>query len=155
MGHLDNTLLVFTTDNGAEAISFPDGRVTPFLGQKGESTEGGHRADGHPVAGLHQARYGHRRDDGGARLGADAGRYRWRPKRATTSRSRSRPASTPASSRPPDGGNQREFLEGKTDKSARDCMFYYSCAQLAAVRYQNSKFTYCGSQPGATGWLLP
>ena len=32
MGQLDNTIVVFTTDNGAEAISFPDGGVTPFKG---------------------------------------------------------------------------------------------------------------------------
>jgi arylsulfatase A-like enzyme len=36
--------VVFTTDNGAEAISFPDGGVTPFKGQKGEAWEGGYRA---------------------------------------------------------------------------------------------------------------
>src|SRR5271165_2364028 len=35
MGELDNTIVVFTTDNGAEAISFPDGGITPFKGQKG------------------------------------------------------------------------------------------------------------------------
>src|SRR5215470_16963001 len=44
MGQLDNTIVVFTTDNGAEAISFPDGGVTPFKGQKGEAWEGGMRA---------------------------------------------------------------------------------------------------------------
>jgi arylsulfatase A-like enzyme len=44
MGQLDNTIIVFTTDNGAEAISFPDGGVTPFKGQKGEAYEGGYRA---------------------------------------------------------------------------------------------------------------
>ena len=44
MGELDNTIVVFTTDNGAEAISFPDGGVTPFKGQKGEAWEGGFRA---------------------------------------------------------------------------------------------------------------
>jgi arylsulfatase len=43
MGQLDNTILVFTTDNGAEAITYPDGGVTPFSGQKGESGEGGYR----------------------------------------------------------------------------------------------------------------
>jgi arylsulfatase A-like enzyme len=43
MGQLDNTIIVFTTDNGAEAISYPDGGVTPFNGQKGESAEGGYR----------------------------------------------------------------------------------------------------------------
>ena len=44
MGQLDNTIVVFTTDNGAEPISFPDGGITPFKGQKGEAWEGGYRA---------------------------------------------------------------------------------------------------------------
>src|SRR5882757_8831360 len=44
MGQLDNTIVVFTTDNGAENITFPDGGVTPFKGQKGEAWEGGYRA---------------------------------------------------------------------------------------------------------------
>ena len=44
MGAADNTIVVFTTDNGAEAISFPDGGVTPFKGQKGEAWEGGYRS---------------------------------------------------------------------------------------------------------------
>ena len=44
MGQLDNTIVVFTTDNGAETISFPDGGITPFKGQKGEAWEGGYRA---------------------------------------------------------------------------------------------------------------
>ena len=35
MGELDNTIVVFTTDNGAETITFPDGGITPFKGQKG------------------------------------------------------------------------------------------------------------------------
>ena len=44
MGQLDNTIVVFTTDNGAETVSFPDGGITPFKGQKGEAWEGGYRA---------------------------------------------------------------------------------------------------------------
>ena len=34
IGQLDNTIIVFTTDNGAETINFPDGGITPFKGQK-------------------------------------------------------------------------------------------------------------------------
>ncbi|MBV8093637.1 MAG: sulfatase-like hydrolase/transferase [Acetobacteraceae bacterium] len=41
MGQANNTIVVWTTDNGAEAISYPDGGVTLFSGQKGESGEGG------------------------------------------------------------------------------------------------------------------
>jgi len=43
MGQLDNTIVVFTTDNGGEAITFPDGSVTPFKGQKGTAWKGGYR----------------------------------------------------------------------------------------------------------------
>jgi arylsulfatase len=34
MGQLNNTIVVFTTDNGAETFTFPDGGVTPFKGSK-------------------------------------------------------------------------------------------------------------------------
>ena len=62
MGQLNNTIVVFTTDNGAEAISFPDGGVTPFKGQKGEALGGRlPRSDGHPLAGRHQAGHGQER----------------------------------------------------------------------------------------------
>jgi arylsulfatase A-like enzyme len=44
MGELDNTIVVFTTDNGAEAITYPDGGVTPFKGGKLTTWEGGMRA---------------------------------------------------------------------------------------------------------------
>ena len=44
MGQLDNTIVVFTTDNGAETITFPDGGTTPFKGGKLTTWEGGMRA---------------------------------------------------------------------------------------------------------------
>ena len=43
MGELDNTIVVFTTDNGAESETFPDGGMTPVQGQKGDAWEGGYR----------------------------------------------------------------------------------------------------------------
>jgi arylsulfatase len=39
----DNTILVFTTDNGAEVFTWPDGGLTPFAGAKGMILEGGMR----------------------------------------------------------------------------------------------------------------
>jgi arylsulfatase A-like enzyme len=39
----DNTIIIFTTDNGAEVISWPDGGMTPFAGEKGMALEGGMR----------------------------------------------------------------------------------------------------------------
>jgi arylsulfatase A-like enzyme len=43
MGIDDNTIVIFTTDNGAEVMSWPDGGMTPFAGEKGMSLEGGMR----------------------------------------------------------------------------------------------------------------
>jgi arylsulfatase A-like enzyme len=40
----DNTIVMFTTDNGTETFTWPDGGNTPFKGQKGTGYEGGFRA---------------------------------------------------------------------------------------------------------------
>jgi arylsulfatase len=43
MGVEDNTIVVFTTDNGTETFTWPDGGNTPFRAQKGTIYEGGFR----------------------------------------------------------------------------------------------------------------
>jgi arylsulfatase len=43
MGLDDNTIVIFTTDNGTETFTWPDGGNTPFRGQKGTIYEGGFR----------------------------------------------------------------------------------------------------------------
>ena len=58
MGELDNTIIVFTTDNGAEAITFPDGGITPFKGQKLTLGRRYARSVRHSLAGAHQAGHG-------------------------------------------------------------------------------------------------
>ncbi|MCJ7599338.1 MAG: hypothetical protein MUO41_12110 [Methyloceanibacter sp.] len=47
--------------------------------------------------------------------------------------------------------NQRDYLEGKSEKSARDTFFYYTGATPSAVRYKNWKvyFTMEGSSGAA------
>ncbi|MDD5267732.1 MAG: arylsulfatase [Methylococcales bacterium] len=156
MGQLDNTIVVFTTDNGAEAISFPDGGVTPFKGQKGESWEGGFRAPmvirwpGHIKPNTVHAQLFASLDwvptlvdiAGGAKGSEltekiEAGKY---PGIVKTKL---------------DGFDQRDLLEGKTDKSAREAFFYYSGATPSAVRYKNWKMYYSMSESGADGWLMP
>jgi len=44
MGVDDNTIVVFTTDNGTENFTWPDGGQTPFYAGKGTAYEGGFRA---------------------------------------------------------------------------------------------------------------
>ena len=43
LGIADNTIVVYTTDNGAELALWPDGGMTPFHGEKGTTWEGGMR----------------------------------------------------------------------------------------------------------------
>ena len=43
LGIADNTIVVFSTDNGAEKFTWPDGGDTPFRGEKGSTWEGGMR----------------------------------------------------------------------------------------------------------------
>jgi arylsulfatase len=156
MGQLDNTLIVFTTDNGAEAISFPDGGVTPFKGQKGEAWEGGFRAPcvvrwpGHIKPGTVKNKLFAALDwvptlvdiAGGATGDAltkqiEAGQY---PGIVKTHL---------------DGFDQRAYLEGTSEASARDVFFYYSGATPSAVRYKNWKMYYTMAQGGAEGWIQP
>jgi len=156
IGQVNNTIVVFTTDNGAEAITYPDGGVTPFKGQKGEAWEGGYRAPmvirwpGVIKPGTVKNQLFAALDwvptlvdiAGGAKGDAlkqqiEAGQY---PGIVKTTL---------------DGVNQREYLEGRSEKSARDFFFYFSGATPSAVRYKNWKMYYTMSQPGPAGWIMP
>ncbi len=43
LGVANNTIVIFTTDNGAEVMTWPDGGNTPFRGEKATNWEGGYR----------------------------------------------------------------------------------------------------------------
>ena len=43
LGITDNTITMYSTDNGAEVFTWPDGGTTPFLGEKATTWEGGFR----------------------------------------------------------------------------------------------------------------
>src|SRR6266478_2102033 len=43
IGEAENTIVIFTTDNGAEVFTWPDGGMTPFKSTKGTVFEGGFR----------------------------------------------------------------------------------------------------------------
>ena len=157
MGQLDNTIIVFTTDNGGQSQTFPDGGMTPFKANKLTTWEGGMRV---PLVirwpGI--IRPGTIKDDifasldwlptfveiaGGPKGNAlndqiMAGRY---PGIVKTKL---------------DGVNQFDYLTGKSQKSARDTFFYYTGATPSAVRYKNWKiyFTMEGST-GASALLGP
>jgi arylsulfatase A-like enzyme len=156
MGQLDNTVLIFTTDNGAETVSFPDGGITPFKGQKGEAWEGGYRSPcvvrwpGHIKPGTVRKEMfaaldwvptfvdiagGPKGDELNKQI--QAGKYPGIVKTML------------------DGFDQRAYLEGTSEHSARDVFFYYSGATPSAVRYKNWKMYYSMAPGGASGWFLP
>lgn len=43
LGIADNTIVMYSTDNGAETFTWPDGGTTPFRGEKNTQWEGGYR----------------------------------------------------------------------------------------------------------------
>jgi arylsulfatase A-like enzyme len=43
LGLDENTIVMYSTDNGAEKFSWPDGGTSPFRGEKNENWEGGYR----------------------------------------------------------------------------------------------------------------
>jgi arylsulfatase len=154
MGQLNNTIVAFTTDNGAETITYPDGGTTPFKGGKLSTWEGGMRApmvvrwpgvikpgtvkneifaslDWLPtfvnIAG------GPKGDE--LKKQIEAGKY---PGIVKTTL---------------DGVDQRDYLEGKSEKSARETFFYYSGAAPSAVRYKNWKIYFTMVSDSPTGFL--
>jgi len=150
MGQTNNTIVVFTTDNGAETLSFPDGGTTPFKGGKLSTWEGGMRApcvirwpgvikpgtiyndifaslDWLPT--FVEIAGGPKGD--GLKKKIESGTY---PGIVKTTL---------------DGHNQIDYLTGKSAKSATDTFFYYSGSKPSAVRFKNWKiyFTMVSDAP--------
>jgi arylsulfatase len=154
MGQLDNTIVVFTTDNGAETITYPDGGTTPFKGGKLSTWEGGMRAPcvirwpGHIKPGtilndmfssldwlptFVEIAGGPKGD--GLKKEIEQGAY---PGIVKTTL---------------DGVNQIDYLTGKSDKSARDSFLYYSGKDPSAVRYKNWKMYFAMVSDAPAGFI--
>ena len=127
MGELDNTIVVFTTDNGAETITFPDGGTTPFKGGKLSTWEGGMRA---PLV----VRWPGHIEPGTIKNDIFAS-LDWLPtfvEIAGGAKGNELKAQIMKGEYPGivktqlDGVNQLDYLTGKSEKSARDTFLYYS-----------------------------
>jgi arylsulfatase A-like enzyme len=154
MGQSDNTIVIFTTDNGAETITFPDGGTTPFKGGKLSTWEGGMRA---PMV----VRWPGHIEPGTVKNDIFAS-LDWLPTLvdiAGGAKGNELKAQIEAGQYPGivkttlDGVNQRDFLEGKSAKSARDTFFYYSGAQPSAVRYKNWKLYFAMVSDDPAGFI--
>ena len=148
IGEADNTIVIFTTDNGAEVFTWPDGGMTPFKGTKGTSFEGGFRVPaiirwpGHIKPGS---------VENGIISGLD-----WFPTLAaaagnpdiTNQLLKGVKLGDRTYKNHLDGYNQMAMLEGR-GPSARHELFYFSGALMGAVRIDDFKFQFL-QQPW--GW---
>ncbi|MGC1895499.1 MAG: sulfatase-like hydrolase/transferase, partial [Pseudolabrys sp.] len=154
MGQTNNTIVVFTTDNGAETETFPDGGVTPFKGGKLTTWEGGMRAP-MVIRWPGVIRPGTVKNDIFASLdwvptlvniaGGDKGDALNR---------RIMAGSYPGIVKTKlDGVDQTEYLAGRSEKSARDTFFYYSGKDPSAVRYKNWKIYFAMVSDAPAGFI--
>jgi arylsulfatase A-like enzyme len=146
-----DTIVIFTTDNGAEVYTWPDGGTTPFAGAKGEVQDGGYRVPaiikwpGHVPAGA---------VSNGLMSGLD-----WFP---TLTAIAGNPNVTKELLKGSmiDGKNFRVHLDGYDQTalitgagpSNRHEVFYFAQRTLGAVRVDDWKYTFL-SQP--QGWIGP
>ncbi|MET4212233.1 arylsulfatase A-like enzyme [Bradyrhizobium sp. LA2.1] len=156
MGQLDNTIVVFTTDNGAETFTYPDGGTTPFKGSKMNTWEGGMRAPC-VIRWPGVIKPGTVKNDIFASLD-------WLPTlvniaggaKGDALNKRIMAGAYPGIVKTKlDGVDQTEYLSGRSEKSARDTFFYYSSSHPSAVRYKNWKMYFAIAPETATGFLLP
>lgn len=145
LGVANNTIVIFTTDNGPNAFSWPDAATTPFRSEKDTNWEGAFRVPA-MIRWPGQIKPGEIRNgivsglDWFPTLLAAAGdtdvKQRllngWQPQgNANTFRNHL------------DGFNQLDYLTGKSDKSARSEFFYFNDdGALVAIRYDNWKMVF-------------
>ena len=148
IGEADNTIVIFTTDNGAEVFTWPDGGMTPFKATKGTFFEGGFRVPciirwpGHIKPGT---------VENGIFSGLDwfpTLRRRRRQSRHHRPVAQGREARRPDLQEPPRRLQPDGPAEGK-GPSKRHELFYFGGPQLGAIRIDDFKFQFI-QQPW--GW---
>jgi arylsulfatase A-like enzyme len=145
----DNTIVVFTTDNGAENFTWPDGGQTPFAGGKGTGLEGGFRV---PAMVRWSGKVPAGKVENGIVSGLD-----WFPTLVAAAGNANivdelltgKKIGDQTFKVHLDGYNQLDLITGKSP-SARHEIFYLTETTLAAVRVDDYKYRFT-DQPG--GWL--
>jgi arylsulfatase len=145
----DNTIVVFTTDNGAENFTWPDGGQTPFAGGKGTVVEGGFRV---PCILRWPGRVQPGKVENGLMSGLD-----WLPTFVSAAGNPNIKDELKSGKDllgmkyrcHLDGYDQTSFLAGKSE-SKRHEIFYFAESTLGAVRVNDYKYRFI-DQPG--GWL--
>lgn len=147
LGISDKTIVVFTSDNGPETLTWPDGGTTPFRGEKGTTWEGGFRV---PAI----IRWPGHIPEGTVLNGIFDG-MDWMP---TLVAAAGGPVDLPSQLLEGyegyqvhlDGYNQLSYLTGETE-SNREEIVYYEGADLQAVRYRDWKAHFTVQNHGWAG----
>ena len=139
LGVANDTIVVYTTDNGNELMFWPDGGYAPFRGEKGTTWEGGVRVPmmvkwpGHiKPGGVSNGIQNH--EDIYATLAAAAGLPNLKDELKA-----GKPMGGATVKVHLDGYNQLPLWTGETDKSARHEIFYYDETDLMAIRVDGWK----------------
>jgi arylsulfatase len=139
LGVSDNTIVIYTTDNGYELLFWPDGGYSPFRGEKGTTWEGGVRVPclvkwpGH-IQPNSSSNGIQSHEDLFATLAAIAGLPDLKQRLLSGYKMGSLTYKVHL-----DGYNNLDLWTGKTDKSARHEIFYYDETDLMAVRVDGWK----------------
>jgi arylsulfatase len=149
LGIDDDTIVVFTTDNGTEVFTWPDGGQTPFAQSKGTIMEGGFRA---PAMVRWPGRVPAGKVENGVISGLD-----WFPTLVAAAGNTAIAAELKAGKAIGDqtykvhldGYNQLDLITGK-GPSNRNEVWYFGESELGAVRIGDFKYRFL-DQPG--GWL--
>lgn len=139
LGQEENTIVIYSTDNGNELMYWPDGGYSPFRGEKGTTWEGGVRVPclikwpGHIPAGTYSNGI-QNHEDLYVTLAAAAGLPNLKEELLTGKKLGATTFKAHL-----DGYNNLDLWTGKTDKSARREIFYYDESDLMAVRVDGWK----------------
>jgi arylsulfatase A-like enzyme len=140
MGIADNTIVIYSSDNGVEHSTYPHGGTTPFRSEKMTTWEGGVRVPmlvrwtgkikpGSELNGMQS------HEDVFTTLSAAAGVTDIRERIAKGDK-----LGTPVEKKNYiDGVNNLAYWTGQSDKSARDEFIYYSESRIQAIRMNQWK----------------
>ena len=151
LGVAENTIVVYSTDNGNELLYWPDGGYAPFRGEKGTTWEGGVRVPlliswpGHIPAGR-EANGLQSHEDLYVTLAAAAGLPGIKEKLLTGYKMGDITYKVHL-----DGYDNLDYWTGKTENSARREYFYYDETDLMAVRVDAWKMA-IGVKPEGLWW---
>ena len=154
----DNTIVVYTTDNGPNQWSWPDAATTPFRNEKNSNWEGAYRVPA-------MIRWPNKVQPGSVATQMFSG-LDWFPTllaavgvpdvkdkllKGTDMGGKNFKVHL-------DGYNQLDYLTGKSDKSARDEFYYFNDdGVLVSMRYNDWKLVFCEQRApgGLQVWSEP